>query len=639
MLFSGDVIHAESGSVRFSSCPAKTAQTLSGASLLLDSTGANLTRAGRLTRTIRFCSLPAIDLPRLPVSPRRAAILEGTFEARLRTLAADRQTALLRDLIPLDAAIRDHSLDPDNSDLQLAAARASLLESRGLLEDAIAAYDVIHQRWQDAEWAVHAANRLVQEADRQSADRSLGSRGVEVNPALAQRGVIHIRKTYAVVVGVSQYRTESGIPWLNFADRDAETFAQHLQQPRGGSLRLCTEANPSDCEIRILTNQSATLANIASVFHSFVQEHAAPENALIIFVAAHGVDPAIEKDWKSDGSIRKEPMILAYDSDYNETKMTGYAMSELREEIAEQGLRYGKVVVFIDVCHAGNIGSIAGTAELQPAVRDVFTFRKGAVGLFMASQAQDDAYESPQFGTGHGAFTYSVLHNLNPQSEAPRKSLDFDALLTEVKREVRDLTRDQQVPDGRAVDQRMIVEEDLTLPGIRLDPAYPIGDKRLLRRPRGPRPSAPKTPHPAAPSAPFNDFTAALAEGRLRRDEGPGSAREALDTVEQSADSARAHDYREQLRVALENRGQQVILNYLRGEQENQTRSQFENGAEDFAGALELEPTAAFDESRMLFCEGRALLFPDRANQNGLQRRGDLIREGHPPRSGPSVFV
>jgi tetratricopeptide (TPR) repeat protein len=626
-LFAGDVLHAESGSLQFSFCPGKTVQTLRGDSLVLDSSGASLARLSE-QQQLNFCALPVLDeLPSLPVSARRAANLEGSFDSRVLRLPTARQPALRMQLSAVDSAVRDRALDPYNNDLQLAASRAAVLEEYGLTEDAIAALDSIRDRWPSVEWAVHAAIRLVQEADRQTADQGLAARSVEFTPAAAPSKPPPIRKTYAVLVGISQYPTESGIPWLSYADRDAETFAQHLEQPRGGSLRRCSDKDPTDCEMKILTNNSATLANITDTFHSFVKDHAAPENALVVFVAAHGVDPAMEADWKSDAVIHKEPMILAYDSDYSETKMTGYAMSQLREEIAEQGLRYGRVIVFLDVCRAGNIGSIAGTSELQPAVRDVFVFRKGQVGLFMASQAQDDAYESSRFGDGHGAFTYSVLHNLNPQPPVSPKSLDFDNLLTEVKKEVRDLTGDQQVPDGRAVDLRMIVEEDPTLPGITLDPAYPIGDKKQLRRPRGARPSAPKIPRESPPPSASDDFLRAVAAGRLRRDEGAGNAREALDRVEQSQDAVLARSYSKRLRVALEDRGQQVVLLYLRGDQVNATRGQFEGCAEDFREALGLEPRMGFDESRMLFCQGRALLYPDHANQKDYANAVTLLEQ------------
>jgi tetratricopeptide (TPR) repeat protein len=625
-LFEGDVLHAGSGSLRFSLCTTKTVQTLRDGSLVLDSSASLAQLAEQ--QHLNFCALPAlVGLPSLPVSPRRAARLEGSFDSRVQRLPAAQQPALRMQLSGLDGAIRDRSLDPYNNDLQLAASRAVLLEQYGLTEDAIAAYDAIHDRWPKVEWAVHASNRLVQEAGRQAADQSLAARSVEFTPAAPPSKPPPIRKTYAILVGISQYRTESGIPWLSYADRDAETFAQHLEQPRGGSLRRCTDNNPTDCEFKILTNRSATLANITDAFHSFVLDHAAPENALVVFIAAHGVDPAMEAGWKSEAVLHKEPMILAYDSDYSETKMTGYAMSQLREEIAEQGLRYGRVIVFLDVCRAGNIGSIAGTSELQPAVRDVFTFRKGQVGLFMASQAQDDAYESSQFGDGHGAFTYSVLHSLNPLPPVSRKSLDFDNLLTEVKQEVRNLTDDQQVPDGRAVDFRMIVEEDPSLPGITLDPAYPIGDKKQLRRPRGARPSALKIPREAAPTSASDDFLRALEAGHLRRDEGSANARQALDRVEQLPDAALARSYRERLRVALEDRGEQVVLLYLRGDQENAARDQFEGCAKDFQEALRLEPRMAFDESRMLFCQGRALLYPDRANQKDYANAVTLLEQ------------
>src|ERR1035441_8733559 len=103
--------------------------------------------------------------------------------------------------------------------------------------------------------------------------------------------------------------------------------------------------------------------------------------------SAHGADPAMEKDWEHNTKIRKEPIILTWDSDYNETKVSGYLMSELRDLMAREALQYGRVLVFADVCRAGNIGPIAGTSELQPAVREVFVQKEGSMGLFMASQS------------------------------------------------------------------------------------------------------------------------------------------------------------------------------------------------------------------------------------------------------------
>ena len=99
-------------------------------------------------------------------------------------------------------------------------------------------------------------------------------------------------------------------------------------------------------------------------------------------------------------------------------------MSELRTRIAQQGLRYGRVLAFVDACRAGNIGPIAGTSELQPAVQQVFAFRHGNVGLFMASQAQDDAYESPQFATVQSGLD----SNLNGDSAGDRTIINANGV-------------------------------------------------------------------------------------------------------------------------------------------------------------------------------------------------------------------
>jgi tetratricopeptide (TPR) repeat protein len=68
-------------------------------------------------------------------------------------------------------------------------------------------------------------------------------------------------------------------------------------------------------------------------------------------------------------------------------------------------------------------------------------------------------------------------------------------------------------------------------------------------------------------------------------------------------------DMRNRLRVALEDRGQQAILRYLEGNHIPQTKDDFVAGAKYFQAALELAPDSVFDEARMAFCQGRALIF------------------------------
>jgi len=65
----------------------------------------------------------------------------------------------------------------------------------------------------------------------------------------------------------------------------------------------------------------------------------------------------------------------------------------------------------------------------------------------------------------------------------------------------------------------------------------------------------------------------------------------------------------ETLRVALEEHGQRILVQYLHGEQIPQTKAEFELCGRYFEEALRLPLATTFDESRMWFCKGRALIF------------------------------
>ena len=71
-------------------------------------------------------------------------------------------------------------------------------------------------------------------------------------------------------------------------------------------------------------------------------------------------------------------------------------------------------------------------------------------------------------------------------------------------------------------------------------------------------------------------------------------------------------DYLEQanrLRAALEIQGQQVLLRYLKGEQQPQTQAEFITGAAYFEAAKLLTPESLLLDARAAFCLGRAAIF------------------------------
>jgi hypothetical protein len=88
------------------------------------------------------------------------------------------------------------------------------------------------------------------------------------------------QQTYAVVVGISDYRI--GRPGrggdLRFADDDARLFYLLLRSPTGGNVPASN--------IRLLTDQRATRANILKAMSLFQQ--ATPADRVIFFFSGHG---------------------------------------------------------------------------------------------------------------------------------------------------------------------------------------------------------------------------------------------------------------------------------------------------------------------------------------------------------------
>jgi tetratricopeptide (TPR) repeat protein len=277
-------------------------------------------------------------------------------------------------------------------------------------------------------------------------------------------------------------------------------------------------------------------------------------------------------------------------------------MAEFHNLIAKETSLFGRVIVYVDVCHAGYVRDAVNEQGLQPAVKRVFSDRKGgSVGVMMASEATKFAYEAEQFG-GHGAFTYYVLDGLNGgAAHRNSKVITFADLFRYVVNGVGELTNNTQSPDKFVIDDQMSVLDDVTKnPGISLPPATPLPESATRRR-RGSASTPPGQRSELAAQSAFeqlarSDPLAAVAE-YTRVAAGPA--------VPEQDKRQRA----ETLRVALEDHGQQILIRYLHGEQIPQTKADFELGARYFEEALRLPQAPVFDESRMWFCRGRALIF------------------------------
>jgi len=387
-------------------------------------------------------------------------------------------------------------------------------------------------------------------------------------------------RTLAVVAGISRY-SNAGVPQLQFADRDAQAFYDFLLTRRGGVL-------PQNA--KLLLNGDATLDAIRGAIRSMF-DRAKPNDTVVLFIAGHGM--AMEE------KPNRGAFILAVHSNPENLAASALRMDEL-QELTSGPFRPRRVRVFIDACHSGVIGSIQNLKFNRFAI-NVLDDKLPIVYGLMASGYKQLSYECANFG--HGAFTYYLLRGLNTNEAADEHLGDVtaDSLFDFLYTHVRLATAKKQTPvNSSHVSDRLQIA-DLKLPGVDSQQLKQAADSCVDARGR----ELQTQPVSSSEAQPSDAFSEALRQGSIL----PGTPGSAFELLEQQRGKPEYEFNRDRLTVALEDAGQHVILDYLKGEQVPQRREQFEAGEQFFAAAATLAPMDKFVESRRLFCKGRKLIF------------------------------
>ena len=224
-------------------------------------------------------------------------------------------------------------------------------------------------------------------------------------------------ETRAVLVGISKYQKLPQDLWLQYADADATALSKALALPEN--------------QVTLLTNEKATTAAIREALRGIAKT--SPADSVLILVAGHGtVD--------SRGAY-----ILTYDSDPENLSGTALPMAELQSLVQHDLAKAARVVFLADVCRAATIGNLK-TDTVGNAVEQVGEDSGEMLGL-MAARPAELSMESPEFGGGHGAFTWSVLEGLTGKADADRDGVvTAGELIDYVRGNVSTLTKGRQHP-------------------------------------------------------------------------------------------------------------------------------------------------------------------------------------------------
>jgi tetratricopeptide (TPR) repeat protein len=571
LLFSGDGLRTETGPASFLFCPAKTIDTLAPSGEVRFEGNQPKVKAGKISeQPARACTLPqtlrvaAASQQHYGVTMTRGTSTPEVAPVPRNQLAAD----VIAELAPLDAAL---AADPKDQAALVAA--AAIFEKHNLSANALDTYSKLREQWPDAVWIKSKIFDLEQAlAAQTSATAAAGPGG----------------KTYALLVGVSKYKKPELS--LQFAHADAADFGKLLQSPRGGGV-------PAD-QVMLLTDEKATTAAVRNGFQDFLKRRAGKNDTVILLIAGHGTVEV-------PGS--KNAFILTYDSDPQDLNSTALPMAELRALFDEQLKKVGRVLLFVDVCKAGTIGSIQNTT-VSANVQTLGEVEGDLFGL-LASRPKEVSVEGPQFGGGHGVFSYFVMKGLQGAADANKDgSVDADELIKYVTEQVPAATANKQHPREFGTYDNSMKLSDLGKPGIELAHYRRIYDSRSGE----PLYLASANPD-AAPFASQADddldrFTSALSGGRLLPDQ-PGNAFDTLKPLQAGLTPERYQEAQNQLRIALENQAQDVLLRYLAGDQVPQTQQDFSLGSRYMEAARTLTRESLFLEGRQDFFQGRALLF------------------------------
>ncbi|HTM52032.1 MAG TPA: tetratricopeptide repeat protein [Bryobacteraceae bacterium] len=573
ILFSGDAMKTEAAPASFLYCPTKTSQSLAPAGDILFGPAQLKVRAGKVVdpKPLASCFLPQVV--RVAVASQQhygVSMTRGLKDGSEPKLTPPDQWPAAA---AAEAAVFSKALAADPDDAGALVGRAAVFENHKLLANALADYQKVGNQWKDAVWIKGKIFEL---------SESLADATAAAAAATPAGG-----KTYALLIGVSKYQRLPKDQWLQFAEADATLFEKHVLSPRGGSL-------PPENVLR-LTDEKATTAALRNAFQTFLKGRATKKDTVLILIAGHGTV-------ESPGS--KKAFILTSDSDPQDLAGTAMPMGEVQTLIDSELSKVGRVAVFVDVCRAGNIGSIKNTTV--NAVVEKLGEAEGEILGLMASRPKELSYEGPEFGGGHGAFSYFLLKGLEGAADKNKDGkVDVNELINYVQTEVAKGTNDKQHPREFGSMDNAVALADTTKPGIDLAHAhFPMifdsgGEPAYLAAAQ----VAPSTLTPI-----IGRFNEALARGRLLPDV-PNSAFAALSELKNKLEPEQYAIQENRLRVALEDQGQQVILRYLTGDQVPQTQKEFQAGEQYYKAARQLTPESLFLEGRQSFLRGRSLLF------------------------------
>jgi tetratricopeptide (TPR) repeat protein len=244
---------------------------------------------------------------------------------------------------------------------------------------------------------------------------------IEKSTPSPQSAVV-IPRSYALVVGISQYPNLLPKDQLRFTERDAERIYSILISPAGGNFKAEN--------VRRLIGPKATLQSLRRELEEWLPAVAKDEDRVLIYFAGHGF------------VFNGKAYLAPYDIDPKKIAATGYPMDSLGRVIGSS-IKARYKVLLTDSCHSG---AITPYTDSQMVNRSLLDLDRSLFSL-TASRDRESSFESPDWGGGHGIFTYYVAKGMEGEADQNQNGIvTADELAEYVRRNVREATQTKQNP-------------------------------------------------------------------------------------------------------------------------------------------------------------------------------------------------
>jgi WD40 repeat protein len=229
-------------------------------------------------------------------------------------------------------------------------------------------------------------------------------------------------KLYVLAVGVSTYQ-DAGLR-LDLAAKDALDFGTAWNEQKG---RLY-----SGVEVRALTDAQATKGNILDGLE-WLQRQVTSKDVAVLFFAGHGINDPLGAFY-----------FLPVEADLEKLKRTGISQTDITSTVASIA---GKVLVFMDACHSGNLmGKLKrrGLVVVSAVVNELASAENGAV-VFSSATGRQYALENMEWG--NGAFTKAVVEGIRGKADYKSTGrITLNMLDLYISERVKELTMGKQTP-------------------------------------------------------------------------------------------------------------------------------------------------------------------------------------------------